>query len=218
MAGRQIERSEKGVWKWVLAGLLALALIALILSQPERDPAGGLAVDSAAGTLVDSAPSATATARARNAAAGAVNDYLSFVERNRARVAPDSSHAYTANGVRLLTDALAALAARDTIDARSVRSEVIWLRARADSLYRDWRSRDPVENARHARDALLTVADLVQSLHERRYSDIAIEAIAVTDAARAVNPGVSLLDQRVEIQRFFDRAADAVRAMAMTGD
>jgi hypothetical protein len=123
-----------------------------------------------------------------------------------------------ANGIRLLTDALASLAARDTIDARPVRSQVVWLRARADTLYRDWRSRDQTEHARNARDALIAVADLVESLRSRRYSGIATEAVEVTEAALAVEPGVSLLEQRAALQRFFDRAADAVRAMESTGD
>jgi hypothetical protein len=228
MAQRHIERSERGVWRWVITGLLAFGLIALIISQPERetrrDAAGQVAVDSADGTVIDSAAAAAAAAHARatasrrEAASRAVNDYLAFVERNRARDVPDSSHAYTASGIRLLTDALSALAAVDTVNARSIRSQVTWLRARADTLYRDWRSRDQAEHARHARDALIAVADLVQSLHERRYPDIANEAFAVTEAALAVRPDVALLEQRAEVQRFFDRAADAARGMADTRD
>lgn len=218
MARRQIDVNERGMWRYVIAGLLAFGLIALIFSQPERRPADAVAIDSAAGTVIDSSATAAATARSRNAAARAVNDYLTFVERNRSRDVQDSTHAYTASGIRLVTDALAALAARDTVGAGSIRSQVVWLRARADTLYRDWRSRDQAEHARHARDAFLAVAALVQSLDERHFAGIADEAIQVTDAARAVQPDISLLEQRAAVQQFFDRAADAVRAMAEIRD
>lgn len=228
MAARHIERNERGLWRWVIAGLFAFGLIALIISQPEReterDTGGDIAVDSAAGTVVDSAAAAAAAARAREAAARrdaasrAVNDYLAFVERNRARDVPDSSHAYTASGIRLVTDALAALAAIDTISARSVKSQVVWLRARADTLYGDWRSRRDAEPTRQARDVFIGVAVVVQSLHERRFPEIATQAMAVTEAALAVRADLPLLEQRAEVQRFFDRAADAVRAMENTGD
>jgi hypothetical protein len=218
MAQRHIERNERSSWQYVIAGLLTVGLVALIFSQPERDTVGGVAVDSAAGTVIDSAASAAASARARDVASRAVNDYLTFVDRNRARDVPDSTHAYTASGIRLVTDALSALAARDMVGGGSIGSQVVWLRARADTLYHDWRSRDQAEHARHARDAFLAVAALVQSLHERHFADIANEAIQVTDAARSVRPDVSLLEQRAAVQQFFDRAADAVRTMAEARD
>lgn len=211
MAEIHIERHERSIWPWVL-GLLVLALLAWWLLSMRNDAADNdVAVETPAGALVDSVPGTGVGTR--EAAPAAVNEFLSYTEQNRAGTAADSTHNYEAEGMRRLAAALDELADRDTIGGVALDARISALRNRADALQRDWRS---TEHARHTRAAFDSAAALVEGMQQQRFNNIATEASQLRQAASGVSPDRLLLQQTAEVQRFFQRAADAVRAMANT--
>ena len=212
MAEIHIEQKERSVWPWMLVGLLALGLIVWVVTRPGVDDRmSTLAVDSAAGAVLDS--SAAAGPATTDGMPAPVARFLTFVEENRARSAADSAHDYTSDGLRHLAGALDVLVRRDTVGRQSLDSQVSWLRVRADTLQRDWGSAD---HARAARQAFLSAASLIQALQEQRYPDAMDEVTGVVDASQGVKADLPLLQQKAEVQQFFDRVADAVRVMANT--
>src|SRR5688500_615596 len=98
MRALHVERRDRRVWPAVLAGLLLVALFAWWLMP--RDAAGPDVVTTATAGTADG----TATTPA------AVTDFLRFVERRRATEAMGPEHEYTAEGIRSLSAALAAVA------------------------------------------------------------------------------------------------------------
>ena len=212
MAEIHIERKERSVWPWLLVGLLALALIAwMVTRRGVDDRLGTVAVDSAAGAVFDSAPEAAAATN--DALPAPVASFLTFVEENRARSAADSTHDYTSDGLRYLAGALDVVVRRDTVGRQSLDAQVGWLRARADTLQRDWRSS---HHARATREAFVSAASLMQALQQQRYPDAMDKVTGVVNASQGVRADVPLLQQKAEVQQFFDRAAEAIRTMANT--
>lgn len=211
MAEIHIERHERSIWPWIL-GLVALALLAWwLLSMRNNGSENNVAVESSSGAVVDSVPGTAVDTR--EAAPGAANDFLRYVEENRTAQGADSTHNYEAEGMRQLAAALDELADRDTIGGVALDARIAALRNRADALQRDWRS---TEHARHTRAAFDSAAALVEGMQQQRFANIANEAAALRQAASGVSPDRLLLEQTAEVRQFFQRAADAVRAMANT--
>ena len=208
MAEIHIERHERRIWPWVL-GLLGLALLAWwLLSMRNSGNSTDVAVDTARGAVVDSLPGTGAGTP--EAAPAAINDFLRYIGENRAAPAADSTHSYEAEGMRLLAAALDALADRDTVGGVSLDARIAALRNRADALQRNWRS---TEHARYTREAFDSAAALVEGMQQQRFANMANEAAELRQAASAVTPDRLLLEQTAEVQRFFQSAAAAVRAM-----
>ena len=208
MAEIHIERHERSIWPWVL-GLVALALLAWwLLSMRNTGDANDLAMETAGGAVVDSLPGTGAAATP-----AAVNEFLTYIEDNGAARDADSTHNYEAEGMRRLAAALDELADRDTVGGVSLDARITALRNRADALQRNWRS---TEHARYTREAFDSAAALVEGMQQQRFTNIANEAAQLRQAASAVTPDRLLLQQTAEVQQFFQRAADAVRAMAGT--
>ena len=74
----------------------------------------------------------------------------------------------------------------------------------------------------YAREAFRTAASLMSTLQQRyypeqRYPNLAAEVAQLRSAAELVLPARMLLEQTSDVQRFFDRAATALRAMAGRG-
>jgi hypothetical protein len=213
MAEIHIERKSYRLWRWVLLAVAALLLATCVVTWWRgdwRDPLTSAASD---GSVVGAAAGTT------RGVEGAVNDYLAYVEENRARQAAGPAHEYTAGGLRRLAAAIAELSQRNAGSAAALNAELDALRAQADSLQRNPQS---TEHARYAREAFRTAASLMSTLQQRyypeqRYPNLAAEVAQLRSAAELVLPARMLLEQTSDVQRFFDRAATALRAMAGRG-
>ena len=208
-----IERKSYRVWGWVLMGVAALLFATCVVAWWRSDPrdpvtsgvSGGSVAGAAAGTTRD--------------LEGAVGNFLTFVEENRARQAAGPTHEFTADGLRRLAAAIAQLSERNAGSADALKAEFNALRAQAESLQRNPQS---TEHARYAREAFRTAASLMSALQQRdypeqRYPNLAAEIAQLRSAAELVLPGRMLLEQTSDVQHFFDQAATALRAMAGRG-
>ena len=207
MAEIQLERKEKGGnWLWVLLVLALLALLAWwLFSRRGDDDRIVTTADTAA--VMDTARGAGATIAG---APSEVNDFLRFVEDNRARSEMGRDHEFTADGIRRLAAALGAMAASDTAGAVALRPRVDSLRAQADSLQRNADSGQHSAQTRRAFDRSVSLLDAMQ---QRRQGSAAGPVNELRQAAQGVQPSRQLLEQRAEVQRFFERAADAIRSL-----
>ena len=127
MAEIHIERKNHRLWPWLLLGLAAILAVLLVVwwrggtsdgsSYVAPGAAGGLGVGPSGDTVA--------------ATGGAIGDYLSYVESNRAREAAGPAHDYTAEGLRRLAAALGQLSERRSPGTGVLQAEVAALRAQA---------------------------------------------------------------------------------------
>ena len=211
MTELHIERKERSVWPWVLGILLLLALLLWFLfgrGDGAADTAGIAAADST--VAVATTPAA---ATGDEALPPAVGELVRFAA-TRPDAGVTQAHDYTADGLRRLADALGAVAQGVTVSGVDVEERLGAIRAQADAMQRDPTS---TQHALQTREAFLLASGLMRQLQEARFAGLANEVGEVNDAASAVQPDRPLLDQTAEVQRFFDRAANAVREMARAG-
>ncbi len=213
MAEIHIERKSYRVWGWVLMGVAALLFATCVVAWWRSDPRDPLTSGVSGGSVAGAAAGTTGDLE------GAVGNYLTFVEENRARQAARPTHEYTAEGLRRLAAAIGELSERNAAGAEALMAQLNVLRAQADSLQRNPQS---TEHARYAREAFRTAASLMSALQQRhypkeRYPNLAAEVAQVGVVAELVLPGRLLLEQTSDVQRFFDQSAAAIRAMASLG-
>lgn len=119
MAELHIERRGRGTWTWIVAALLLLlvAWVALSNAGTSRQEDDGEVVTPAAAGVPDAAAGAATTSVPTSGIPAEVTGFLGFAADTRPRVAADSTHDYTAAGVRLLAGALQSLSPRDSRSA-----------------------------------------------------------------------------------------------------
>jgi hypothetical protein len=206
---RAIRRSA--AWPWII-GVGAIVLVVLVVAViRHRQPAQQAATPVAA-------PAAEATSGAASMPAP-VGQYLDFAAATKDRLHGSATHPageraehggataalppltlahdYTAEGLRHLADALAA------VEGASASSVAQSLRADADELQKNPKS---LRHADIVRDAFDKVAKVVSG----RIPD---EGRRLRDLASAINANRPLLDQRDAVQEFFVAAGDSVRQM-----
>lgn len=239
MADIHIER-KRPIWPWILLGLAVLAIILwLIFAREERrepdmvgtappppaavepvPPSPGVVPDPGVAPLPETVqppaavppPGLSEVPPASLAGAPEqVNQFLRYNQDLRARQAADITHDYTADGLRQLSGALAAIAERDKIADVEVEKQIQLLRGRADSMQKEALA---AKHAEQAREAMLGAVTLMQAMQEKRFPSVQQHVAEAREAATAVSADVELLKQTSHVQRFFDRAALAVRGMA----
>jgi hypothetical protein len=217
MADIRTQRTRP-LWPWVIAGLVLLAIILwLILGRGDRAPATDPLVGDPAPTAVDPAvppPPAAEPDPAPATVAGApapVNQFLSYTQELRARPAVEITHEHTAEGLRHLADALAAMAQRDQIVVAEIEEQVSVLRKHADALQQE---PEAARHPAHAREAMLGAVKLMEVLQTQRYPQLEQEVAQARNAATDIQAGVQLPEQADDVQRFFNRSAQVVHGMA----
>lgn len=199
MAELRIERKEQSTLPWVLGGLLLLGLLLwfFFFRGDGRD----------AGAVDRAVPTATT-----DATPPAVTAFTRFTE-TRSGTDANLAHDYTSTGLRHLADAIGAVTAGGTVAGVDVEARLAEIRERADAMQRNPAS---TEHALQAREAFLLASGLMRQIQEARFTALAAEVREVNEAATALKADRRLLAQASEVQRFFERAAHAVREMART--
>ncbi|HEX6058898.1 MAG TPA: hypothetical protein VFZ11_07740 [Gemmatimonadaceae bacterium] len=208
MAEVHIERKERRAWPWVLLVLVLLALLAWwLLSQRRADD--DVVTETRPGAVVGTPAFSDAATTASTA--GTVDAFLQWVEDRQADPGMTLEHRHTAEGIRRLAAALGSVAERDTVGGAALRPQLDSLRGLADALMRDEQS---THHARFTHDAFTRAAAIMNDL-QRRHPGAADAVSESRRAAQAVRAETPLLEQREDVRRFFERAADAVRGLAV---
>ena len=205
--------------------LLASVLCIGACSGDARPPGGASGGRSAEATAtasgaVPAAPIATPTPPPASVDSApvtppAVAEFLRFVEAQRASDSVSATRDRAAEGLRLLASAIEGLMSRDTA-AAGTQPRIDVLHARADSMARrvaeDSTPTEPMaDDARLVTDAFVTASDLLQTLQDRGQPALTDRAAEARQAAAAIRADRPLRDQGDEVQRFFERAAAALR-------
>ena len=203
MAEIQLERKEGKNWIWIVLGLLLLALLAwwLLSQRGDNDPV----VAETPGMVTDSLP------RTGMTGSGEVDGFIQFVDDNRARTEMGRDHEFTAEGIRRLAGALGSVATRDTVGGAALQPRLDSLRQKADSLERNTQSG---QHSAQARDAFTSAVAIMDDLRQRRFPNAAGHVTQARQAAEAVQPGQQLLEQKAQVQRFFEHSAEVLRTMS----
>ena len=201
MAEIQLERKEGRNWLWIVLGLLLLAALAwwLLSQRGDQDP---VVTETPGGVVTDSLPGTGMTG------SGEVNGFIQFVEDNRARTEMGRDHEFTAEGIRHLAGALGAVA---TGEGAALHPRIDSLRQKADSIQRNTQSG---QHANQVRDAFTSAVAIMDDLRQRSYPNAASHVTQARQAAEAVKPGQQLLDQKQQIQQFFEHSAEVLRNMS----
>ena len=223
MAEIRVERKRRNLLP-LLLGLLALLLLLWWFLSRNRGPetaaapadtatvATGIAAapttnDTAAGTLA-TPPAAGAAAGAAAGGSSALNDYVTFIGNNRVERNEDEQHAYTAGGLRRLATVLEGMN-----PAGAARAQVDLMRQKADSL--EITSPGDDRHADMTRAAFTAAAEAMRALPGANGASSQLES--VTRAANAVSGQRHMLEQKDQIQAFFDAARTALETMGGTG-
>ena len=203
MAEIQLERKEGKNWLWIVLGLLLLALLAwwLLSQRGDDDPV----VAETPGVVADS------ISRTGMTASGEVGGFIQFVEDNRTRTEMGRDHEFTAEGIRHLAGALGAVAMRDTVGGAALQPRLDSLRQKADVIQRNAQSG---QHSNQVRDAFTSAVAIMDDLRQRRYPNAAGHVTQARQAAEAVQPGQQLLNQKTQIQQFFEHSAEVLRNMS----
>jgi hypothetical protein len=133
------------------------------------------------------------------------------VQIHPTEAAMDKDHAYTSNGIRKLTAALAALSEREGIHNAEVERQLTQLRQQADRIQADPQA---TSHAGTIRTAFTAVADLMATLQKQAYPQLDAQVTQVRRAAEAIDPAQLTLQQKAQIGAFFTQASEAIQAMA----
>lgn len=207
MTQLHIERKERTAWPWVLLGLLLVALLLwFVFGRADTDE--GAVADRTPPVLTDSAPVAAAVAMPAE-----LSEFVRFVD-TRSGAEAGAAHDYTADGLRRLADALGAVATSASVSGVDVDQRLTGIRERADAMQREPTS---TQHALQAREAAMLAGGLLQQMQAARAGTVESAPGPVNDAAQAISAERPLLEQVSEVQRFFEQAASALRALGTQG-
>lgn len=172
--------------------------------------AGAAGVGNAGAARVNGA--AVTGALARGVTPGdAVQSFIKFDRDQRALAGADTTHEYTADGLRRLAVALGAINERDAAHSSTLRPRLTALLNRANELEKNPGS---MRHADYTRAAFLDAASVMSMLQQQSFPTLQNDVAQVKQAATSIQPNMPLLQQKGAVQKFFDSSADAVSAMA----
>lgn len=140
----------------------------------------------------------------------AVQAFLKFDQDHRALAGADTTHEYTADGLRRLAVALGAINEQDAAHRGTLQPRLSALLTRANELEKNPES---TRHSEYTRAAFMDAASVMGMLQQQRFPTLQTNVTQVKQAAAAVQPNTLLLQQKATVQKFYDSAADAVRAM-----
>jgi hypothetical protein len=222
MADINIQKKDKPVWPWVLGILAVLALVFFLFRNNDGDDRRQAATTTTTRDTVDRTATGagigagTAAGTERGTVAreeelpGSVEDFVLYVRETDARQEADLNHDYTADGIRHLARALDDLADHANVNGADFNTRKERLKEKADALQRDPHS---LQHANIIRDAFTSAADVMESIQREAYPNHNNHVNQVRQAANNINPQQQTLNQKQQIEAFFERSSNALQAM-----
>lgn len=214
MAQIPIERKSSASWLWWIIALIIIALLLwwLLGSRRDRGVVGGDVATPAAVAPDTAGPTAGTTAGTTTGAGvgGRAGDFLTWVDQSRASTAAGPDHEWVATGITRLAGAIGDIASRDSLAGSAVSQQVQALDQLAQQVQQDSAA---LTHADVIRSAFESSATLLGDIQQRRFPGAAGAVADVRQAAGAIDKSQPLLQQKPQMERFFEQAATAVRAM-----
>jgi hypothetical protein len=128
------------------------------------------------------------------------------------QASPD--HQYTIDCTRRLTAALESVVRRDTVGGAALEPRLTEMRQRVDAIGADPMAADHANRVRDAFTSIATVMSSVQQTRPGAATALGQQVSGVQQAAQGISPTTPLLDQKSQVDTFFQRAGEALRSMA----
>jgi hypothetical protein len=140
--------------------------------------------------------------------APAVDDFVRFAQQTPAA---ETAAEYTSSGIRKLEAVLNSMAAEGHGGDAQIEEKRAALRQSSERLQA---SAEPAEQAALTRDAFNSAVELMAAIQQKDHPNLDSELVQVRQSAQSIEAEKALTEQKERVQEFFQRASDALRAMA----
>jgi hypothetical protein len=202
MAEIEIQKKKQPIWPWILGAIVLVGLLWFLVAQTGRD--------RDVERPVAAAQEAREPARTTAPMIPEVQEYITYVRQGEATEDAGLEHEYTSEGIRNLADAINAIAQRTNVHNDQIAQQHEELHQMADQIQQDPHS---TRHANIIRNAFATSADMMEQVQTNQFPNLDGHVSQVRQAAQNVDPQQQTLDQKQEIQNFFDQASHALQAM-----
>ena len=204
MAETNIESKNRAyLWQLIIAALVIGLVIWAGIEYFDRDP------EEARGKTPDTKEVVPATKAV--SVPIQVDRYVSFIRDNPAQEKMELDHAYTGDGIRRLADAIGAVADQYNLSNLNQSSDLDKLRDYADRLQED---RNSTDHADVIREAFILASSLMDSMQRRIAPQLDSRVGEVRSAAEAIDPSRLALQQKTEVETFFNKAGGVLEDLA----
>lgn len=213
MADIDVERKETSIWPWLI-GLLVLALLIWALAELLSDDDDDVVIDEAAPVLVEPAPVPVtplpAEAPVAAAVPAAVREYMNTCTGDAGTMTLD--HQYTSNCIQSLAASVDALLQTPSVGGMDVSAQLADYRQKADRLVQSANTSE--QHANLTREAFVSMSNLLNAVQDQRFPALDGQVNQLQQSAQAIAPRTLLLDQKDNVQRFFQQAGTLLSTMA----
>ncbi|MDQ3555627.1 MAG: hypothetical protein M3409_02455 [Gemmatimonadota bacterium] len=222
MADINVERKSGSIWPWILGALALLLVLWLLFSLLGRDRTA--TVDQTpvgvVGDTMAMAPAAMPmdTGMAMGMTGTMPAEVQQFAQAcaapGTAQQQASLSHEYTVDCTRRLTAAIEAVVRRDTVGGAALEPRLAEMRQRVEAIGSNPQA---TNHANLVRDAFTSIATVMNSVRESRPGAspaLGEQVSGVREAAQGISPTTELLNQKNQVDTFFQRAGEALRSMA----
>lgn len=214
MAEIKIEK-KKPVWPWILLGLIILGIILYFLFANDND-----GIDDMDDTNTEQVGDTTyqdtramdrdTTTFDRNdtisdVSSQSVNRYVAHVG-DKSRM--DMDHEYSSRALTHLINAVEYKAREKNVN---LDADLAQIRTEAEEITNNPQSTD---HANKIKSAGTKIADALDKLQENSYPDLDQDVEEVKTAAQGIDTQVETLQQKEQINSFYDEAAEVLRKMS----
>lgn len=195
MAEINIEKKSGSKWIWIILGLIILALLIWWLTRDNED-------EEIENTTIEQVEETPAQENEINEG---VAGYITYIE-DKSRMGVD--HEYTNNALIELMGAVESKAKEENVN---IDAEMQEIREQARELTQNPAATDHANIIKNTGEKIV---DALKKVQEESYPDLSTEVKDVRNALQGIKPNVQTLEQKEQINYFFDEAADALRKMS----
>ncbi|WP_424494260.1 hypothetical protein [Salinimicrobium sp. GXAS 041] len=204
MADIDIEKKSGGSkWIWIILGLIILALLIWWFTADDDEPLEESEIEE-----VDTTTTETYEDTAEwddTLSSGGVEGFIAHVG-DKSRMGID--HEYTNDALIQLMNAVEAKANEENVNIDVELQEV---RQQAQEITQDPMALDHADIIKNAGETLVSAMEKIQ---QEKYPDLSADIEEMRTAVQGIQPSVQTLEQKEQVNSFFDEAADALRKMS----
>ncbi|MGK7392142.1 MAG: hypothetical protein ACNS60_17450 [Candidatus Cyclobacteriaceae bacterium M2_1C_046] len=207
MADIRVEKKSKPVWPWILAILIAAAVIWVIADDDDEygEEIGVVTTEQEYEERQNAQD--TLYRDGQRGEEDAAMAYVNFIEENGDNVT--KSHEYSHQALTHLSKAVKEVAEENNVSIEN-KDQLDNLEQQANKLMKE---RSSAKHADIMANAFNSAATVISNVQEKQYPDMAQQANELEKAAEEVKPGVLATNQKDAIKNFFDKAANTLEAM-----
>ncbi len=206
MADIDIEKKSGGSkWIWIILGLIILALIIWWIAADDDEPLEENEIEEVDTTTTDTYEDTAEWDQNDTLTSGGVEGFIAHVG-DKSRMGID--HEYTNEALIQLMNAVEEKANEENVNIDVELQEV---RQQAQEITQDPMALDHADIIKNAGETLVTAMEKIQ---EENYPDLSSDIEEMRTALQEIQPSVPTLEQKEQVNSFFDEAADALRKMS----